>query len=196
MGDLNQLTIVGRLTRDPEMKEVGSNKVTNFTVATSNRYTKKDGETVETSLFVRVAVWNRMAEVCNEHLAKGREVLVQGPVEVQAWLTQENEPRASLEMKANIVQFLGGKQDREERGEGGYGQRYDKGDDRRDSRRDDRDRDRRSDRDYDRDRDRDDRDRGRRSDRRDRDDRDRDRGRNERYAKSGSGRLEDEDVPF
>ena len=101
--------IVGNLTRDPEMRYTPNGvAVTNFTVAVNKRY-KKDGEAKEKTTYFRVTAWNKMAEVTNQHLKKGRQVLVEGEVSASAYMGQDGEPKASLEITAREIKFLGGK---------------------------------------------------------------------------------------
>ncbi len=69
--------IVGHLGRDPEMRYTPNGKpVTNFSVAVSRKYNGKDGKTVEKTKWFRVTAWDKLAELCNQYLRKGRLVLV------------------------------------------------------------------------------------------------------------------------
>lgn len=109
MADYVKMIVAGRLTRDPEIKQVtvGDDQVDvcNFTVATSDRRSKnKDPKT----LYVEVTAWRGLARICNEYLSKGRAVLVETSfLDVQTWSTQDGDPRASLKVNADTVQFLG-----------------------------------------------------------------------------------------
>ena len=106
---MNQLTIVGNLGGDPEMRflEDGT-PVTTFSVAVNRRWTDREsGEQREKTWWFRVTAWRRQAEVCNQYLEKGKQVLVQGEVSASAWQTDEGEARASLEVTARNVRFLG-----------------------------------------------------------------------------------------
>ena len=102
--------IVGHLGRDPEMRYTPSGvPVTSFTVATNRRWTDQNGQLQERTTWFRITAWRRLAEQCNQYLAKGRMVLVEGDIEASAWTSQEGEPRASLELTARNVRFLGGR---------------------------------------------------------------------------------------
>ena len=102
--------IVGNLTRDPEMRYTPNGvAVTTFTVAVNKRYKGKDGEAKEKTTYFRVTAWNKLAEITNQYLAKGRQVLVEGEVSASAYKGQDGEPKASLEITAREVKFLGGK---------------------------------------------------------------------------------------
>ena len=104
------VVVVGNVGRDPEMRYTpNGTAVTNFTVAVNRRWKNQDGEQQEKTTWFRVTAWGKLAEVCNEHLSKGRLVLVEGEVEASAWMGQDGEPRATLELRAQNVRFLGGK---------------------------------------------------------------------------------------
>jgi single-strand DNA-binding protein len=106
-----QLTIVGNLGRDPEMKYTPSGKaVVNFSVAVNTRWTNGDGTNAERVTWYKVACWGKLAEVTNEYLAKGRRVLVTASrIEAEAYIDKEGEPRAALRVTADAVKFLDGK---------------------------------------------------------------------------------------
>jgi single-strand DNA-binding protein len=109
MADFNNVVIVGRLTRDPELRYASSGApVCSFSVATSRKYTKQDGQKAESTTFVDVDVWRRMAEICAQFLKKGREVLVMGSLLQDRWVdakTQQN--RSKIKLLAQQVRFLG-----------------------------------------------------------------------------------------
>jgi single-strand DNA-binding protein len=110
-----KLVIAGYLGRDPEMRFTqDGTPVANFSVATTNTYNNRDGERVSETTWFRVSAWRRLAEVCNEYLRKGRPVLVEGTLVAnehgspRTWQTSSGEPRASFEIRAQTVKFLGG----------------------------------------------------------------------------------------
>jgi single-strand DNA-binding protein len=103
--------IVGYLGRDPEMRYTPSGTaVTNFSVAVTRRWTGRDGQQQEKTTWFRVNAWEKLAELCNQYLTKGQLVLVEGDVEARPWTSQEGEARASLDLRAWNVRFLGGRQ--------------------------------------------------------------------------------------
>ena len=106
---MNKLMIVGNLGNDPEMRYLGDGTpVTTFSVAVNRRWTDREsGERREKTWWFRVTAWRRQAEVCNQYLAKGRQVLVEGEVDVSAYLAEDGEARATLEVTARNVVFLG-----------------------------------------------------------------------------------------
>ena len=109
---------VGNLGTDPEMRYLPSGKaVTNFSVAANNTYVNKDGERVSQVTWFRVSVFGKQAESCNEYLKKGSLVLVEGRLNPdkdtggpRIWKTESGEARASFDVTANDVRFLGKKE--------------------------------------------------------------------------------------
>jgi single-strand DNA-binding protein len=106
--------VVGHLGRDPEMRYTPTGvPVTSFSVATTRKWTNANGEPQEKTTWFRVTCWKKVAEQAAQYLQKGRLVLVEGEIDASAWTDKEGAPRASLELTAFTVRFLGG------RGEGG-----------------------------------------------------------------------------
>lgn len=119
-----EFTIVGNVGRDPELRYTQSGvAVCDFSVAVNKVYTTSGGERREETTWVRVTVWRRTAETVNQYLKKGRQVLCVGEASVSAYLDRSGQPAASLEMTANIVKFLGGRDETEGGYSGGGGNR-------------------------------------------------------------------------
>ena len=114
-----KLTIVGNLGADPEMRYTPSGQaVTNFNVATNRRWTGNDGQQQEETVWIRVSTWGKLAEICNQYLKKGRQVFCEGRLVVdretggpRIWTDQNGNSRASYEMTALEVKFLGNRGD-------------------------------------------------------------------------------------
>ncbi len=105
---LNRVFLIGNLTRDPELRYLPSGQaVTTFTLAVNRTYTAGTGEKKEEASFIRIVVWARRAEVCNEYLRKGSPVFVEGRIQSRSWEAQDGTKRSSIEVVANNVQFLG-----------------------------------------------------------------------------------------
>ena len=110
-----KLIIVGNLGASPEMRYTPSGTpVTNFSVATNRKWTNADGTPGEEVVWFRVAAWGRMAEVCNQYLTKGRQVLVEGTLTPdpetgapRVWTRADGTSGSSFEVRANTVKFLG-----------------------------------------------------------------------------------------
>ena len=110
-----QTIIIGNVGRDPEMRYTPNGKaVTNFSVAVNRRFKGKDGQMQERTKWFRVTAWDKLAELCNQYLRKGRLVLVAGEIDASAYANQAGEPAASLELTAREVKFLGGKPQEDE----------------------------------------------------------------------------------
>lgn len=108
MSGVNKAIIVGRLGTDPEVKTVSSGQtVCRLSVATSENWTDRDGQKQERTEWHRVVVWGRMAEVCGQHLAKGRQVYVEGRLQTRSWEDQQGVKKYTTEIVATTVQFLG-----------------------------------------------------------------------------------------
>lgn len=105
---LNKVLLMGNLTRDPELRYLPSGQpVTTFTIAVNRNYVAQSGEKKEEVSFIRVVVWARMAEVCNEYLKKGSPVFVEGRLQSRSWEAQDGTKRSTMEVVAQNVQFLG-----------------------------------------------------------------------------------------
>ena len=125
-----KLIIAGNLGKDPEMRYApNGDAVTSFSVATSRKYTDKSGQKVEETIWFRVSVWGKQAEVCNQYLKKGRGVLVEGRLNAdkatggpRIWTRQDGTAGASFEITAESVRFLSGGQGQSGDGAGASGQ--------------------------------------------------------------------------
>jgi single-strand DNA-binding protein len=112
MASLNQVVIVGHLTRDPQLKTIPSGmSVAELGLAVNEKYTTKDGEKKETVVFVDCIAWEKTAENCVQYLHKGSPVLIVGKLQLDQWESKEGEKRSKLRVRVSNVQFLGGKSD-------------------------------------------------------------------------------------
>jgi single-strand DNA-binding protein len=102
---LNRVILIGRLTRDPELKYTGSGiAVANFTLAVDRKFQSAKGER-ETD-FIRIVCWDKLAEHCKTHLGKGRLVAIDGRLQVRNYETPQGERRTIAEVRADDVRFL------------------------------------------------------------------------------------------
>ena len=105
MADLNKVLLIGRLTRDPELRYTGSGTpVANFSIAVNSGFGKSDDNKVD---FINIVAWNKTAELCNQYLEKGKQVMIEGRLQIRSYQTQEGQKRTTAEVVANFVQFLG-----------------------------------------------------------------------------------------
>lgn len=102
---LNRIILIGRLTRDPELRYVPSGQpVAGFTLAVDRPFTNQQGE--RTTDFIDVVAWRRLAEQVTQHLAKGRLVAVEGRLQIRSYETQDGQKRKVAEVVADAVRFL------------------------------------------------------------------------------------------
>ncbi len=110
-----RVILVGRLGADPEMRYLPSgDPVTNFRIATNERWTDQNGQQQERTIWWRISVFGWQAEACNQYLSKGGQVLVEGRMDPdpqtggpRIWTRQDGTPAASYEVRAINVRFLG-----------------------------------------------------------------------------------------
>jgi single-strand DNA-binding protein len=107
---VNKVILVGNLGRDPELRYTpGGQPVANFTIATNESWTKKDGSgREERTEWHRIVAWGRTAELCAQYLAKGRTVYIEGRLQTREWENKEGQKQRTTEVVAQTVQFLGG----------------------------------------------------------------------------------------
>jgi len=104
---LNDVRLVGRLTRDPEVRYTAKGAaVARLDVAVNRRYKDTTGEWREEATFVPVTVWREMAERCRERLKKGSPLYVEGRLKSTSWETKDGQKRSGLEVDAFRIQFL------------------------------------------------------------------------------------------
>jgi len=120
--DLNRVTLVGRLTRDPELRHSGGgDAICSIRLAVSSRARDETGNWGDRSNYFDVTVFGRQAETASTYLAKGRRIGVDGRLSWREWTAQDGTKRQSVEVIANDVFFLDSRGDGE--GGGGFGQR-------------------------------------------------------------------------
>ncbi|MDF2378323.1 MAG: single-stranded DNA-binding protein [Verrucomicrobiales bacterium] len=112
MSSYNRVTLVGNLTRDPELKRVKSGQaVTDLGLALNRAWTNEAGQKQEETTFVDVTVWGKTAENAAKYLQKGRSVLVEGRLQLDTWMdSKSGQNRSKLRVVAESLQFMGGNQ--------------------------------------------------------------------------------------
>ena len=117
---LNQVTLMGNLTRDPELRQTPTGQnVTSFSLALNRSYKDQSGEWQEATDYIDVVCWGPLAERVAQYLSKGRRCLVQGRLQSRSW-EQDGQKRSKVEVLANDVTFLDSRGG-EEGGSGSYG---------------------------------------------------------------------------
>jgi single-strand DNA-binding protein len=105
----SQTIVIGNLGRDPELRFTPSGQqVCSFSIASNKTWTNADGTPGEKTTWFRVTAWGKLGEVAHQYLAKGRQVMVMGEIDASAWNGDDGTARASLELTAKTIKFLGG----------------------------------------------------------------------------------------
>ena len=106
---VNKVILIGRLGQNPEVRYTPSGAaVANFSVATNESWSDKSGQKQERTEWHKVVVWGKLAELCNQYLAKGRQVYLEGRLQTREWKDKEGQIKYTTEVQAQSVQFLGG----------------------------------------------------------------------------------------
>lgn len=104
---VNKVMLIGNLGADPETRVTqGEGTVTRFRIATSERWTSKDGHTGERTEWHKVVAFGRLAELCRDYLSKGRQVYVEGRLQTRSY-EKDAVTRYVTEVIASVVEFLG-----------------------------------------------------------------------------------------
>lgn len=114
-----KVILIGNLGRDPEMRYTpDGTPVTNFSIATNEKFTDRNGELQERVTWWRISAWRRLAETTNQYLSKGRQVMVEGTLRAdpetggpKVFTRNDGSPGSSFEVNAFTVKFLGGRDD-------------------------------------------------------------------------------------
>ncbi|HCJ66827.1 MAG TPA: single-stranded DNA-binding protein [Elusimicrobia bacterium] len=103
----NKVLLVGRLTRDPDLRFTPQGKpVCRLSLAVNRRYKDSNGEWRDETAFVPVVVWQELAERCARMLKKASPISLEGRLNTRKWITKEGENRSVLEVVAQRIQFL------------------------------------------------------------------------------------------
>jgi len=106
---VNKVILVGRLGQNPEVRYTPSGAaVANFSLATNESWTDKNGQKQERTEWHRVVVWGKLAELCQQYLQKGRQCYVEGRLQTREYNDKDGVKKYSTEVQAQTVQFLGG----------------------------------------------------------------------------------------
>lgn len=116
---LNHITIMGRLTRDPELRRTGSGiAVASFTVAVDRDYTQQ-GQEKETD-FIDCVAWRQTGEFVSKYFTKGRMIVVDGRLQIRSWKDKDGNNRRTAEINAEHCYFGDSKTDGNHGNQGGY----------------------------------------------------------------------------
>ena len=120
MAFYNHVTMMGNLTKDPELRYIPSGAaVCNFGLAINSAYTDGNGEKQEEVTFIDIFCWNKLAEACAEYLHKGSQAFIDGRLKQNSWETEDGQKRYKHEIVARSVQFLSNGKPSQDEGEDG-----------------------------------------------------------------------------
>ena len=105
---MNKVCLIGRLTKDIELKTTQSNvKVANFTLAVNRRFVKEGQE--QTADFINIIAWGKTAEFCDKYFSKGQQIGISGRIQTRTWDDDEGKKHYVTEVVAEEVDFANGK---------------------------------------------------------------------------------------
>ena len=109
MGSVNKAILVGNLGRDAEMRfTAGGTPVATVSLATTERFTDREGQKREDTQWHRIVIWGKTAESLHEYLTKGKQIYVEGRIQTREWTDKEGKPAKTTEIRADRVVLLGG----------------------------------------------------------------------------------------
>ena len=114
MANVNEVRLIGRLTRDPDLREAAGKSLSQFGLAIGNKYKGQDGTLREETTFVDIACWGKLAEIVSKYMKKGRQIYIAGRLKFDCWDDkQTGQKRSKLSVVAEEVQFLDDKDNKE-----------------------------------------------------------------------------------
>lgn len=114
----HKITVIGHLGGEPETRYLqnGTASVCSFSVATSRQWTNNDGSKGEETIWWRVSAWDKLGDICQQYLTKGKQVFIEGTIQPdretggpRIWADQNRQARASFELRAETMKMLGGR---------------------------------------------------------------------------------------
>lgn len=110
---MNKVILIGRLTKDPEIRyTTKNNPVASFTLAVNRDYINENGE--READFINIVVWNKQAENCSKYINKGSQISIEGRIQTRSYEDKNGEKRYTTEVIADQVHFLDNKKDKKE----------------------------------------------------------------------------------
>lgn len=112
MSGINKVILIGRLGKDPELRKTPNGvSVVSFSIATSETWKNSNGEKQEKTQWHNIIVWEKLADLANQYLKKGSQVYIDGKLVNSSWDDKDGNKRYKTEVKADVIQFLGGKKE-------------------------------------------------------------------------------------
>lgn len=121
MASLNKVMLMGHLGKDPEVRYTSSGTaVASCSLATSEKYKDRDGNSQEKTEWHNLVFWGRIAEICGEYLSKGKLIFVEGRLQTRKWQDRDGNDRYTTEIVCDKMQMLGSKGDGQPRGDSNH----------------------------------------------------------------------------
>lgn len=109
MGSVNKAILIGNLGRDAEMRfTAGGTPVATVSLATTERFTDREGQKREDTQWHRIVIWGKTAESLHEYLVKGKQIYVEGKIQTREWTNKEGQKVKTTEIRADKITLLGG----------------------------------------------------------------------------------------
>jgi single-strand DNA-binding protein len=109
---MNKVTLIGRLGKDPETRQIPTGSVTSVSLATSEKYTDKQGQKVEKTEWHNLVFWGKLAEIAGQYLHKGDLIAVEGSIETVSW-EKDGQKLYKTQIKVTNMEMLQGKRENE-----------------------------------------------------------------------------------
>ena len=106
---VNQVIILGRVGRDPEVRMAGQNKVATFSVATGGKYKTKDGREADDTAWHNIVAWRSSAEIVEKYIKKGSQVFIEGHLSYRKYSDKDGVERNITDIVVDKIELLGGK---------------------------------------------------------------------------------------
>lgn len=108
MSGVNKAILIGRVGKDPEVRELdGGTTVASFSLATSEKYTNRNGERVEETQWHNIVVWRKLAEIVQRYVRKGQLLYLEGKITTRSWDDRDGNTRYTTEIVCSQMQMLG-----------------------------------------------------------------------------------------
>jgi single-strand DNA-binding protein len=105
---INKAILIGNLGKDPELRYTPSGQpVASFTLATTERWTDRNGQRQDRTEWHNIVAWGKLAELVNQYLKKGRSAYIEGRITTRSWDDRDGNKKYRTEIVANQIQFLG-----------------------------------------------------------------------------------------
>ena len=106
---INKVILLGRVGRNPEIKDVNGAKVAQFSLATGEKYKDRNGNLQEKTEWHNIVAWRNTADICEKYVHSGDQICVEGKIQYRQWETDKGEKRYSTDIVADRVELLGSK---------------------------------------------------------------------------------------